>query len=52
MQVVEVKWVDAEHYTEHWPDEWEGDVTWVKNNRISLKGNRNNPNPFNVYTGE
>jgi len=28
-KVIEVKWIDAEHYTSHWPDDWEGDVDGV-----------------------
>ena len=28
-KVVEVKWVDAEHYSSHWVEDWEGDVTGV-----------------------
>ena len=27
--IVEVKWLDAEYYIEHWSDDWEGDVTGV-----------------------
>ena len=28
-KILEVKWIDAEHYTSHWPDDWEGDVDGV-----------------------
>ena len=27
--IVEIKWVDAEHYSSHWVDEWKGDVDGV-----------------------
>lgn len=37
MQIVEIKWVDAEHYTEPWPDDWEGEVGWVKTVGYLLK---------------
>jgi len=27
--VVEIKWIDAEHYSSHWIDDWQGDITDV-----------------------
>ena len=38
MQVIEVKWVDAEHYLDPWPDDWDKeDIGWVKTIGYLLK---------------
>ena len=36
-QILEIKWIDAEHYREHWPDDWEGDVDGVNTIGYLLK---------------